>query len=144
MTTTSSYFVTTAGPLTVTFDSVQLITISPQAYQFNVFATASTGASITALYWDFGDGNTHTSVYCCQSHVSEVQYHQYVQQGAYTVHVMAVDSANQFGEATVTVNWPTPVPEYPSLAIPLLGALLAALATLKYAKTKRNGASMFL
>jgi PKD repeat protein len=144
LTTTSSYFVTTGGGLTVNFNSVQLDTISPQAYSFGVVATASPGASITMLYWDFGDGNTLRVPYCCQSQVSEVRYHAYTQPGPYTVHVWAMDSANQLGQATVTVNWPTPIPEYPSLVIPLLGALVAALVTLKVAKTKRTGGSLFL
>ena len=144
MTTTSSYFVTTAGPPTVSFNSIQLDTSSPQAYAFGVLATASPGFTITELDWQFGDGSPMLRVpYCCQSQVSEVQYHSYQPpfQQSYTVTVIAYDnSGGSPGYATATVNWPTPVPEYPTLAIPLLGALLAALTTLKYAKSKRHAA----
>jgi hypothetical protein len=141
MTTTSSYFVTTVGPPTVSFNSIQLDTSSPQAYAFGVVATASPGFTITELDWQFGDGSPMLRVpYCCQSVVSEVQYHTYQPpfQQSYTVTVIAYDnSGGNAGYATATVNWPTPVPEYPTLAIPLLGALLAVLTTLKYAKNNR-------
>ena len=137
MTTTSSYLVTTGGPLTVNFNSVQLDTGSPQAYAFGVVATASPGFTITGLHWEFGDGSFLDVPYCCQSQVSEVQYHAYPHPGSYTVMVWAFDSGGHFGNAIVTVSWPTPVPEYPTLAIPLLGALVASLAAVKYAKNNR-------
>jgi len=137
VTTTTSYFVTTGGPLTVNFNSVQLDTKSPQSYIFGVTATASPGFAITRLHWDFGDGAFLDVPYCCPSQVSEVRYHAYLQPGSYTVLVVAYDSGGNFGTAFVTVSWPTPVPEYPTLAIPLLGALIAALATVKYAKSNR-------
>ncbi len=147
MTTTSNYFVTTAGPPTVSFNSIQLDTSTPQAYAFGVTATASPGFTITELDWQFGDGSPMVRVpYCCQSQVSEVQYHSYQPpfQESYTVTVIVYDnSGGSPGYATASVNWPTPVPEYPSLAIPLLGALLAALTTLKYAKNNRSKRSAF-
>ena len=141
MTTTSSYLVTTGGPPTVSFNSIQLDTSSPQAFAFGVSAKASSGFTITELDWIFGDGYPMLRVpYCCQSVVSEVQYHSYQPpfQQSYTVTVVVYDnSGGSPGYAIATVNWPAPVPEYPSLAIPLLGALLAALATVKYAKSNR-------
>lgn len=76
--------------------------------------------------------------YCCQSQVSEVQYHAYAQPGSYTVVVVAFDNAGSFGDAFVTVNWVTPVPEYPSYGIPLFVSLLAVLATAAYLKSKRS------
>jgi PKD domain-containing protein len=121
----------------VSFNSVQLDTGSPQAYAFGVVATASPGFTITLLHWEFGDGSFLDVPYCCPSQVSEVQYHAYQHPGSYTVLVWAYDSGGNFGNAFVTVSWPTPVPEYPTLAIPLLGAILAVLATVKYAKSNR-------
>jgi len=141
VTTTSSYLVATGGPLTVNFNSVQLDTSSPQAYAFGIVATASPGFTITRLHWEFGDGSFLDVPYCCPSQVSEVQYHAYQQAGSYTVLVVAYDSGGNSGSAMVTVSWFTPVPEYPALAIPLLGALLAALTTVKYAKNKRHASS---
>jgi len=135
-TTTSSYLVTTGGPLMVNFNSVQLDTSSPQAYAFGVVATASPGFTITKLHWDFGDGSFLDVPYCCPTQVTEVQYHAYPHPGSYTVLVVAYDSGGNSGNAIVTVSWPTPVPEYPTLVIPLLGAFLAALAVVKYPKTK--------
>jgi len=135
-TTTSSYLVTTGGPLTVNFNSVQLDTSSPQAYAFGVVATASPGFTITKLHWDFGDGSFLDVPYCCPTQVTEVQYHAYPHPGSYTVLVVAYDSGSNSGNAIVTVSWPTPVPEYQTLAIPLLGALIAALALVKYPKNK--------
>jgi len=135
-TTTSSYLVTTGGPLTVNFNSVQLDTSSPQAYAFGVVATASPGFTITKLHWDFGDGSFLDVPYCCPTQVTEVQYHAYPHPGSYTVLVVAYDSGGNSGNAVVTVSWPTPVPEYQTLAIPLLGAIIAALAVVKYPKNK--------
>ena len=65
--------------------------------------------------------------YCCQSQVSEVQYHAYAQPGTYTVIVVAFDNAGNFGNAVVTVNWVTPVPEYTAYGFPLIASLLIAL-----------------
>lgn len=144
MTTTSSYLVTTGGPPSVNFNSIQLDTGSPQAYAFGVVAKASPGFAITELDWQFGDGSPVLRFpYCCQSQVSEVRYHSYQApfQPSYNVVVVAYDSGGNVGYATATVNWPTPVPEYPTLAIPLLGALLAVLTTIKYAKSKRHAAA---
>lgn len=147
MTTTSSYFVTTGGPPTVTFNSIQLDTSSPQVYAFGVTATASPGSTIIELDWQFGDGSPMLRVpYCCQSQVSEVQYHSYQPpfQQLYTVTVVAYDnSGGNPGYAMATVSWPAPVPEYSTLAIPLLGALLVALAVVKYAKSNRPKGSVF-
>lgn len=141
MTTTSSYLVTTSGPPTVSFNSIQLDSSSPQAYAFGVSARASAGFTIIELDWIFGDGTPMLRVpYCCQSVVSEVRYHSYQPpfQQSYTVTVVVYDnSGGNPGYATATVNWPTPVPEYQTLAIPLLGALLTTLATVKYAKSRR-------
>lgn len=133
----------TGGPLTVNFNSVQLDTSSPQAYAFGVVATAAPGFTITGLHWEFGDGTFLDVPYCCPTQVTEVQYHAYQQPGAYTVLVVAYDSGGNSGSAIVTVSWLTPVPEYPTVAIPLLGALLAALAVVKYAKNKRPRSSVF-
>jgi PKD repeat protein len=141
--TTSSYLVTTGGPLTVKFNSVQLDTSSPQAYAFGVVATAAPGFTITRLHWEFGDGSLLDVPYCCPSEVTEVQYHAYQQPGSYTVLVVAYDSGGNSGSATVTVSWFTPVPEYPTVAIPLLGALLSALAVVAYAKNDRPKGSAF-
>jgi hypothetical protein len=137
VTTTTNYPLTGGGGLKVNFNSVQLDTISPQAYAFGVFATASTGFTITSLHWDFGDGSVLDVPYCCQSQVSEVQYHMYAQAGTYKVLVLAYDNGGNFGQAAVTVNWPTPVPEFPDLALPLLASLLAIITALAYAKGKR-------
>ena len=137
LTTTSSYFVSTGGQLTVSFNSVQLDTSSPQAYAFGVTATAAPGFQITRLHWDFGDGIFVDVPYCCQSQVSEVRYHAYPQPGSYQVTVIAYDSGGNSGDAVTTISWPTPIPEYSNLAIPLLSALFAGLLTLGYVKRKR-------
>ena len=121
----------------VNFDSVQVDTQSPQAYFFGVVAKTFPGLSITRLHWEFGDGAYLDVPYCCQSQVSEVQYHAYAQPGSYTVVVVAFDNAGSFGHAFVTVNWVTPIPEYPSYGIPLFISLFAVLAAASYAKGKR-------
>jgi PKD repeat protein len=139
LTTTSSYFVGTGGQLTVNFNSVQLDTGSPQAYAFGIVATAAPGFTITRLHWDFGDGTFLDVPYCCQSIVSEVRYHAYQQPGLYQVQVTAYDSEGNSGNAVTTISWPSPVPEYPNLAIPLLSALMAALLALGFVKSKRAG-----
>ena len=126
LTTTTNYPVTTSGALQVMFDSVQLTNPAPQAYSFGVNAKTTPGSWITRLVWQFGDGAALDVPYCCQSQVSEVQYHAYSQPGSYTVVVVAFDNAGNFGNAVVTVNWVTPIPEYPTYAMPLIASLLAA------------------
>ena len=126
LTTTTNYPVTTSGALQVMFDSVQLTNPPPQAYSFGVVAKTTPGFWITRLVWQFGDGAVLDVPYCCQSEVSEVQYHAYPQPGSYTVVVVAFDNAGNFGNAVVTVNWVTPIPEYPTYAMPLIASLLAA------------------
>jgi len=129
--------------LNVNFNSVQLDTRPPQAYSFGVVAKTFPGSSITRLHWEFGDGTFMDVVYCCQSQVSEVQYHAYTQPGSYTVIVVAYDNAGNFGDALVTVNWITPIPEYPSYGIPLMASILTVLLALAYAKNRRNPISVF-
>ena len=140
VTTTTNYPLSGGGNLKVNFDAVQLDMNPPQAYAFGVFATASAGYSITSLHWDFGDGSTLDVPYCCQSQVSEVQYHAYAQSGSYNVIVIAYDNGGNSGQALATVNWPTPVPEFPNLSLPLLASLLTILMTLEFAKRKRTNA----
>ena len=134
VTTTSNYQVQTGGTLQVNFNSVSLSTPPPQAYSFGVDAKTFPGRWITRLHWEFGDGTFLDVPYCCQSEVSEVQYHAYAQPASYTVVVVAFDNAGGFGDAFVTVNWITPVPEYPTYAIPLFISLFAVLAAVAYAK----------
>lgn len=122
----------------VNFNSVQVDNTPPQAYSFGVNAKTSPGLWITRLHWEFGDAAFLDVPYCCQSQVSEVQYHAYAQPGSYTVVVVAFDNTGSFGDAFVTVNWVTPVPEYPSYGIPLFVSLLAVLATAAYLKGKRG------
>ncbi len=138
ITTTTNYQVTTGGVLPVNFNSVQLNTISPQAYSFGVNAKTSPGLWITTLHWEFGDGAYLNVPYCCQSQISEVQYHAYAQPGPYTVLVVAFDNAGNWGTAFVTISWPTPVPEFPTYGLALFLAVLTVLAASAYAKTKRN------
>ena len=123
--------------LNVDFNSVQLDTNYPEAFAFGVSVTAAPGFSITSLHWDFGDGSTLDVPYCCQTQVSEVRYHAYQQPGTYNVFVLAYDSGGNIGQALVTVNWPTPVPEFSDLSIPLLVSLLAVLMTLTFVRGKR-------
>ena len=124
VTTTTSLSANSAGPVQVTFNSVDLTQLSPQAYSFGVTAKASPGASITKLSWQFGDGITKDVIYSTQNQVSEVQYHAYSAPGTYTVSVIAYDTMGNAGFAQVTVNWITPVPEYSSYGIALLLSLL--------------------
>jgi len=137
VTTTSSYFVSTGGPVTVNFNSVQLDTSSPQAYSFGVTTTASPGATIARLHWDFGDGIFLDVPYCCQSHVSEVRYHAYQQPGTYTVTVIAYDTSGSSGEASVTISWPTPIPEFPTTIGPVITSIIMGLATVGFLATRR-------
>ena len=138
VTTTSSYFVSTGGPLTVNFNSVQLDTSSPQAYAFGIVAHAAQGFTITRLHWDFGDGIFLDVPYCCQSQVSEVRYHAYTQPGSYTVTVTAYDSGGNSGTAVVTVSWPTPIPEFPSITLPVLATVILLLSTLSLTKRRER------
>jgi PKD repeat protein len=125
-TTTSNYQVTSGGNLQVMFNSIQLTGSPPQAYSFGVAAKTSPGLSITRILWQFGDGVGMDLPYCCQSQVSEVQYHAYAQPGTYTVVVVVFDNGGNFGNAIVTVNWTAPVPEFPAYGLPLLASLLTA------------------
>lgn len=124
VTTTTSLSATTAGSVQVSFDSVDLTQLSPQAYSFGVTAKTSPGLWITHLLWQFGDGITKDVPYSAQSQVSEVQYHAYSAPGTYTVSVTAYDNMGNFGFAQVVVNWVTPVPEYTNYGIALLLSLL--------------------
>ena len=124
VTSTTSLSATSAGSVQVTFNSVDLTQLSPQAYSFGITAKASAGASITKLSWQFGDGTTKDVPYSTQNQVSEVQYHAYASPGSYTVSVIAYDSMGNAGFAQVTVNWITPVPEYSSYGVALLLSLL--------------------
>jgi len=125
------------GELTVSFNSVQLDLSSPQSYAFGITVSAAQGFTITRLHWDFGDGIFLDVAYCCQSQVSEVRYHAYEQPGSYLVTVIAYDSGGNSGEATVSVGWPTPVPEFPSILMPLIAAMFLVLGTAALAR-KRN------
>ena len=127
LTTTTNYQVTTGGNLQVMLNSVQLTNPPPQAYSFGVSAKTYPGLWITHLLWQFGDGAILDVPYCCQTEVSEVQYHSYSQPGSYTVVVVAFDNAGNYGNADVTVNLVTPIPEYPTYAMPLIASLLVAV-----------------
>ncbi|HXX72924.1 MAG TPA: PKD domain-containing protein [Candidatus Acidoferrales bacterium] len=115
--------------LTVSFNSVQLDLSSPQSYAFGITVATAQGFTITRLHWDFGDGIFLDVPYCCESQVSEVRYHAYEQPGSYQVTVIAYDSGGNSGEATVSVGWPTPVPEFPSILIPVITAMFLVLST---------------
>ena len=130
-TTTTNYQITTSGNLHVALNSVQLTNPPPQAYSFEVFAQTYPGLWITRIIWNFGDGEGRDVPYCCQNTVSEVQYHAYPSHPDtltrnYTVTVFVFDNMGNFGDAEVTVNWVTPIPEYPAYAMPLIASLLAA------------------
>ena len=112
----------------VVFNSVQVDSTPPQSYSFGVNAKTAPGNWITRLHWEFGDGSYLDVPYCCQSQVSEVQNHAYAQAGSYTVAVVAFDNVGNYGTTFVTVNWVTPVPEYPSYGLPLLLSLFLVLA----------------
>ena len=124
VTSTTSLSATSAGSVQVSFDSVDLTQLSPQAYSFGVTAKTTPGLWITQLDWQFGDGITKNVPYSTQAQVSEVQYHAYSTPGTYTVSVIAYDNMGNFGFAQVTVNWVTPVPEYTNYGIALLLSLL--------------------
>jgi len=121
----------------VNFNSVQLDTSSPQAYAFGILATAAPGFTITRLHWDFGDGIFLDVPYCCQGQVSEVRYHAYQQPGSYSVMVIAYDSGGNSGEATVSISWPTPVPEFPSITTSILAAIFMLVTTAALARRQR-------
>jgi PKD repeat protein len=137
VTTTTNYPLMGGGNLKVNFNSVQLDTGSPQNFAFGVLATASPGSSITSLHWDFGDGSTLYVPYCCENQVSEVQYHIYALAGTYNVLVIAYDNGGNFGEALVTVTWPSPIPEFPATSMPLLASILMIITTVAISRTKR-------
>jgi PKD repeat protein len=139
LTTTTNYNVTTTGVLQVMFDSIQLTNPPPQAYSFGAVAKTSPGSWITTLVWQFGDGNVKDVVYCCQSQVSEVQYHAYSQPGSYTVTLFAFDNQGNSGSATVTVNWVTPVPEYTSYILPLSLSIVFVLFGVTSIRKKFRG-----
>ena len=133
VTTTTNYQVTTGGNLQVMLNSVQLTNPPPQAYSFGVTAKTFPGSWITHILWQFGDGAVLDVPYCCQMEVSEVQYHAYAYYPddltrQYTVTVIAFDNMGNFGDAQVTVDWLTPIPEYPIYAMPLIASLIAAFA----------------
>ena len=134
-TKTASLTATSAGPIKIWFDSVDLFQFPPQAYSFNVMAKTSPGAEITKLSWHFGDGSSKDVPYCCESQVSEVQYHAYSQPGMYTVKVVAVDNTGNSGYAQVVVNWVIPVPEYDNYGIILLMSMLLAPILLRRSRT---------
>jgi PKD repeat protein len=118
---------TSSGSVRVYFDPIDLTWSSPQACSFNVHAKTSLGLSITELKWDFGDGSKKRVPYCCQTEVSEVQYHAYnysVNPKMYTVTVVAYDNAKQSGYVQAVVNWSTPVPEYSNYGVALLLSML--------------------
>ena len=96
----------TGGIVQVSFNSSEITQSYPQAYSFGVTATASPGALIMNLTYQFGDGSSKVSVYCCQAQVSEVQYHIYSQPGTYTVTVTAYDNAGNSGSVQKLVTWP--------------------------------------
>ena len=127
ITTTSSYKVTTSGVLQVNFNSIQLTNPPPQAYGFGVYVKTFQGNWITSLVWHFGDGEVLDVPYCCQNSISEVQYHSYAKPGKYTVTVVAMDNMGNSGDAKVTVDWITPIPEYSAFALPLAATILVAL-----------------
>ena len=124
-----NYPLSSDGLVAVSFNSVQLDLSAPQAYAFGITVTAAPGFTITWLHWDFGDGIFLDVPYCCQSQVTEVRYHAYQQPGSYNVTVTAYDSGGNSGEAAVNVGWPTPVPEFTSITMPLLTALFMVLTT---------------
>jgi len=113
--------------LQVNFNSVQLTNPPPQAYGFGVYAKTFQGNWITRLIWQFGDGGVLDVPYCCQNSVSEVQYHSYAKPGKYTVTILAFDNMGNFGDAEVTVDWITPIPEYSTFALPFVATILVAL-----------------
>lgn len=130
MTSTTNYLVTTGGVLQVNFDSIQLTQSPPQAYSFGVVAKTFPGLWIIRVLWQFGDGSSMDVPYCCQSWVSEVRYHAYASPGPYTVNVVAFDNAGNAGTAAVTVNWITPIPEYPNYSISLILSMIVVLVGL--------------
>jgi hypothetical protein len=144
VTTTTNYQATTGGNLQVNFNSVDLTQPPPQTYSFGVTAKTTPGYWITRIFWQFGDGAVLDVPYCCQSQISEVQNHAYAQPGTYTVLVVAYDNAGNFGNAYVTVNWSTPIPEYPSYALPLVLSMLLVLVGAASVKMKRNASPIFL
>ena len=95
-----------AGLVQVYFDSVSVFQSYPQACSFNVNARSlSPGSSITKISWRFGDNSSLDVPYCCQSQVSETQYHAYAQPGTYVVSAVVSDNLGNVGSTQVAVNW---------------------------------------
>ena len=136
ITTTTNYFMTSTGSVEVKFDSIQLTQLPPQAYAFGVNVKTSPGSWITRILWQFGDGSSKDVPYCCQSQISEVQYHAYPQPGSYVVTAAAFDNTGNWGFAVVTVNWATSLPEYPDLTLPMIGSILVVLFGLTTFRSK--------
>jgi hypothetical protein len=116
----------------VRLNSIQLSNPPPQAATFEVYAQTFPSLWITRIVWNFGDGAVLDVPYCCRSTVSEVQYHAYPSYPddltrQYTVTVIVFDNAGNFGDAVVTVDWVTPIPEYDALAIPLVATLILTI-----------------
>ena len=132
---TISTYQTSSNPVQVSFTNVQVTQSYPQAYSFGVTAATSPGSSVTKLSYQFGDGSSKDVPYCCESQVSEVQYHAYSQPGMYTVKVVAVDNTGNSGYAQVVVNWVIPVPEYDNYGIILLISMLLAPILLRRSRT---------
>jgi uncharacterized membrane protein len=119
------------------FDSIQLTSSPPQAYSFNVNAKAAPGNYITMLVWQFGDGSGKSVPYSAENQVSDLQYHAYSQPGPYTVVVYAIDNAGNSGNAMVTVNWATPLPEYSAFFVPMVISLFVVLFGVASVKKRR-------
>lgn len=69
-----------------------------------VFTDASTGISINAHLWDFGDGNTSTQA---------SPTHTYAANGTYTVCLTVTDTCNSDSSCqSITVNCPAPTPSF--------------------------------
>lgn len=135
LTKTKTLSATSTGSLQVSFNMVSLAQTPPQAYSFGIMAQTAPGSSITLISWQFGDGAIMNVPYCCQSQVSEVQYHAYAQPGMYTVTVVVFDNAGNSGLAQVNVNWITPVPEYSNYSIVLLLSMLLVPILLRRKRT---------
>ena len=137
-TTTSNYQATTSGSLQVSFNSIQLTTMYPQAYAFGIAAKTVSGLYITELIWQFGDGSVLDVPYCCQSQISEVRYHIYAQPQTYTVTVTAYDNAGNYGSAIVAVNWPVPAPEFPTANLSMVASFLIVLVSAAFLKARQS------
>ncbi len=74
--------------------SITVIGISPDTFDFNSVATASTGAAIVGHAWNFGDGATGNG---------PTSSHKYVQSGTYTVVLTVTDDKSKSATASKTV-----------------------------------------